>query len=361
MEFRILGPVQVYDGRSRAAAVPAGAKQRALLGALVVRAGRTVPAEQLVDELWGAYPPGNAANALQAHMTRLRRLLPAQPPAPGAGGAGREWVITRPLGYALRLDGAVSDAGQFRELAARGRALAAGDPRRAVGLLRAGLALWRGPALQGGGRGAICSAEALVLEENRLAALETLYEACLRAGLSHEITGELEELTAAHPLRERFYELSMTALQRCGRRAEALGTYERARRRLVHELGIEPGPVLRACREAVLHHPGPHPHPGPGPAGPESAQYTGHAPQEAPARAAHGPQPATAPAPGGAAGPAASTAAGTAAGAAAEGAAGVHALRAEMALLYRHVERLARAQQDLATRVERLLPGAGGA
>ncbi|WP_369229188.1 winged helix-turn-helix domain-containing protein [Streptomyces sp. R21] len=88
MEFRILGPVQVYDERSRAAAVPAGAKQRALLGALVVRAGRVVAAEQLVDELWGAYPPAGAANALQAHMTRLRRLLPARPPRGGRGGQG---------------------------------------------------------------------------------------------------------------------------------------------------------------------------------------------------------------------------------------------------------------------------------
>ena len=347
MEFRILGPVQVYDERSRAAAVPAGAKQRALLGALVVRAGRVVAAEQLVDELWGAYPPAGAANALQAHMTRLRRLLPAGPPA--AGEPGREWLVTRPLGYVLHLDGAVSDAGRFRELAARGRALAAGDPGRAVGVLRASLALWRGPALQGSGRGAICSAEALVLEEMRLAALETLYEACLRAGLGHEITGELEELTAAHPLRERFYELSMTALQRCGRRAEALGTYDRARRRLVHELGIEPGPVLRARREMILHSPDPHPDPHPGPAGPEPCRPDGPDGPDGPAGHEERAQaaPGTAPqAAGDAGGPA--------------GAAGVHALRAEMALLYRHVEQLARAQQDLAGRVETLLPGTAG-
>ncbi|MFD9436944.1 BTAD domain-containing putative transcriptional regulator [Streptomyces sp. NPDC060002] len=253
MEFGILGSVQICDTRTDLRIVPVGAKQRALLGALVVKAGQIVPRDRLVDELWGEHPPSNAANALQAHVARLRRLLPAPASAPGQGTRHHEALATRPTGYVLRLGGIDTDARRFTRLAAEGRALLGADPVRAAGLLREALALWRGAALQGSGRGTICSAEAALLEEGRLVALETLYDACLRAGHGREITGELEELTIAHPLRERFHELLMSALERCGRQAEALRAYERARRTLVHDLGIEPGPALRARMQAILH------------------------------------------------------------------------------------------------------------
>nr|AGH68919.1 SARP-like transcriptional regulator [Streptomyces sp. CNH189] len=250
MEFRILGSVQICDDRTGRLIVPAGAKQRALLGALVVKACQVVPSDRLVDELWGQRPPGNAANALQAHVARLRRLRPV---AVGPGGQRHEWLVTRPTGYVLRLNGAETDAQRFTRLAAEGRALIPADPAGAADLLRGALGLWRGAALEGSGRGAICAAEASLLEESRLVATEALYDACLRAGREEEITGELEELTVAHPLRERFYELLMTALHRCGRQAEALAMYERARHRLRHDLGITPGPALRGRMEAILH------------------------------------------------------------------------------------------------------------
>ncbi|MER7779669.1 AfsR/SARP family transcriptional regulator [Streptomyces sp. NPDC096191] len=263
-EFRILGPVEVHDPRTGLTLLPSGTKQRALLGALVVRAGQTVSAHRLIDEVWGGRPPANAGNALQAHVARLRRLL-AQP-RPGPREPHREWLATRSVGYALRLGRATTDAERFNRLAAEGRAAVAGDPGHAVELLRRALALWRGPALEGFVHGAVCAAEAARLEENRLSALEALYDACLRAARHDEITGELEELTADHPVRERFHDLLMVALYRCGRQAEALGVYDRARKHLVRELGVEPGPALRGRMEAILHH-----DPAlaaPGPAGP---------------------------------------------------------------------------------------------
>lgn len=319
MEFRILGPVQIYDDGAEVS-VPTGAKQRALLGALVVKAGQVVPAERLVDELWAERPPARAANALQAHVARLRRLLPQ--PMPGSGEPHHEWLVTRPLGYVLRLGRAPTDAQRFHRLVTEGRALAAADPGRAVDVLREGLALWRGPALEGCGRGTICSTEAALLEESRLVALETLYDACLRAGLAQEITGELEKLTTAHPLRERFYELLMTALYRSGRQAEALGTYERVRRRLVHDLGIEPGPVLRSRMEAILHHglPGPPPQPA----------ASGSAVRLLPPADGH-PGPGTG-----------------------EAARLPGPLHDEIAWLRHRLERLAREQRDLADRLDRL-------
>jgi DNA-binding SARP family transcriptional activator len=108
-----------------------------------------------------------------------------------------------------------------------------------------------GPALDGCVLGDICAAEAAMLEERRLAALEFLYDASLLANRHREVVGELEASTAAFPLRERFYEQLMVALSRCDRRSDAIGVYDRARRRLVAELGVEPGPALRATARAI--------------------------------------------------------------------------------------------------------------
>lgn len=314
MEFGILGPVQFFGERADMRITPAGAKQRALLGALVVKAGQVVSPDRLVDELWGEHPPANAANALQTHIARLRRLLPA--PAPGSpsgsgsgsGGSRQEWLVTRPLGYVLRPGRAGTDAQRFCRLAARGRSLAAADPARSAEVLREALALWRGPALEGAGRGTICSTGASLLEESRLIALETLYDACLRAGRAGEVAGELAELTASHPLHERFYELLMTALYRCGRQAEALGVYDRARHRLAHDLGVEPGPVLRGRMESIRHRQDP---------------------------------------------PPAETAEAAEAGEA-KGAAGLYPPGSEVARLRHRIEVLSRQQRELADRLERL-------
>ncbi|MFF3863568.1 BTAD domain-containing putative transcriptional regulator [Streptomyces sp. NPDC002209] len=250
VDFRILGPVEVFDRRTGACIVPSGSKQRALLGALVVRAGHVLSAERLIHELWGDRPPVSAANALQAHVARLRRLLQGG----AADGDGHEWIATRSMGYLLRPGRATADAQRFHRLSAEGRAALGSDPVHAAELLRGALALWRGPALEGSTQGPICTVEADRLEELRLTTLETLHDANLRSGRHAEVTRELERLTASHPMRERLYDLHMLALYRCGRQTEALGVYERARRRLVDELGVEPGPALRERMEAILHH-----------------------------------------------------------------------------------------------------------
>lgn len=244
MRLHILGPLEVHDSRGAPVEVT-GVKRRALLAALVVRAGRTVSTERLIAELWGECPPANAANALQAQMRRLRRVLEA-----ACGEPDR--IVTRPPGYVLALHPGESDAVEFVDQVGAARTLAATEPGRAVPLLRAALALWRGPALEGCALGEICAAEAVVLEEYRLAALETLYDASLRADRHREVIGELEETSAAHPLRERFYDQLMVALYRSDRRSDALAVYDRARLRLRRELGIEPGQVLRARMRSIL-------------------------------------------------------------------------------------------------------------
>ncbi|MFE9839249.1 BTAD domain-containing putative transcriptional regulator [Streptomyces sp. NPDC005551] len=244
-EFRLLGPVVVHNGATGSGIAPSGAKQRALLATLVIHAGERLPVDRLVEELWGDRPPANAPNALQAHVARLRRLLPAP---------GHAWISTLPTGYLLALGHASTDVERFTRLSRQGRAAVPDDPRYAIELLGQALSLWQGLALQDSRHGPICTAEADRLEEQRLSALESLYEASLNCGRYAEITCDLERLTSDHPLRERFYDLLMTALYRSGRQAEALGVYERARRHLVTLLGVEPGPALRCRMEAILHH-----------------------------------------------------------------------------------------------------------
>ncbi|MFC7846491.1 BTAD domain-containing putative transcriptional regulator [Streptomyces sp. NPDC057382] len=254
MQFRILGAVDVWDEQTGLRIVPTGAKQRALLATLVVRAGQHVSAHRLVDELWGDHPPADAANALYVQVARLRRLLSGPAGRGAAARAEHPSLVTTARGYALGGTGVDTDAARFRHLADQGRRLLHQDPERACELLRRALSLWRGPALAGAVLGDICAGRAAQLEEDRLVVLESMYDACLRAGRHGEITGELVELTTDHPLRERFYALLMVAFHRCGRQAEALGVYERARGRMVRELGVEPGPALRGLRQAVLRH-----------------------------------------------------------------------------------------------------------
>ncbi|MGW2649916.1 AfsR/SARP family transcriptional regulator [Streptomyces sp. NPDC001393] len=254
MQFRILGLVEVQDEQTGARILPTGAKQRALLGTLVVKAGHNVSVQRLIDELWGEHPPANAANALQLQVTRLRRLLSGPQGRTPGRPAPHPWIVTTSRGYALQLDAVDTDAARFQHLVERGRRVLRDDPGQAGELLRRALELWRGPALEGSVLGDICAGRAAQLEEQRLTALEMMYDAYLRTGRHREITAELMELTTDHPMRERFYDLLMVAFYRCGRQAEALGVYERARNRMVHELGVEPGPALRGLMEAILHH-----------------------------------------------------------------------------------------------------------
>ncbi|MEV0414689.1 AfsR/SARP family transcriptional regulator [Streptomyces sp. NPDC050448] len=260
MQFRILGLVEVQDEHTGLRILPTGAKQRALLGALVVKAGHNVSVQRLIDELWGEHPPANAANALQLHVARLRRLLSgleshnAEQQAQQAQHAQHPWIVTTSRGYTLQLAPVETDAAHFQDLTDKARRILPNDPGQAAELLRRALSLWRGPALEGSVLGDICAGKAAQLEEHRLTALEMMYDAYLRTGRHGEITGELVELTTDHPMRERFYDLLMVAFYRCGRQAEALGVYTRARNRMVHELGVEPGPALRGLMEAILHH-----------------------------------------------------------------------------------------------------------
>jgi DNA-binding SARP family transcriptional activator/ABC-type branched-subunit amino acid transport system ATPase component len=229
MNVRVLGPLEAsVDGRQ--VALGAG-KTRALLAILALRAGEAVSTERLIDGLWGEQPPASATKLVQLYVSQLRKALTAA----GDGAA----IVTRGHGYELRLAPEEVDAGRFERLVAEGA------PREA-------LALWRGQPLDDVAGEPFAAAEIRRLEDLRLAALEQAIDADLEAGRHREVVGELDALVAEEPLRERLHAQRMLALYRSGRQAEALEAYGEARRALVGEVGIEPGPELRRVHEAIL-------------------------------------------------------------------------------------------------------------
>ena len=236
MDFRILGPLDVrVDDRPLALG---GARQRALLGLLLLHANEVVSSDRLVDELWG---DAEGSKALQVAVSRLRKVI------------GRDVLVTRPPGYQLRVEPGQLDLHRFEQLVADGRAaLAADNPGAASLTLREALALWRGPPLADLTFESPLQTELARLEELRLAALEDRIDADLALGRHADAIGELEALSALHPLRERLRAQLMLALYRSGRQAEALEAYRDARRALVDELGIEPGRALRDLERRIL-------------------------------------------------------------------------------------------------------------
>ncbi len=239
MRFGILGPTEARPDGDHPVPV-GGPGLRALLGLLVLNAGKVVTTDRLIDGLYGAEPPSGATNALQAQVSRLRQHL-------------GDLVVREPAGYRLAVDPDDVDAPRFERLAAEGRrALDAGDPARAAGLLDQALALWRGPALADVPDAPFAPAQAARLEELRLSAAEDLAEAGLALGRHRDLLPELQERVAAHPLRERSRGQLMRALYAAGRPAEALAAFEDARRVLAGELGADPSAELSAIHLAVL-------------------------------------------------------------------------------------------------------------
>jgi DNA-binding SARP family transcriptional activator len=237
VEFGVLGPLRVADGDRE---IPLHRqKHRALLAYLVLNAGEVVSVDRLIDELWGEQPPATAKNSLRNCVWQLRKLL------------GAHVLRTRGPGYLIDVDADAVDVRRFVGLLEDARAQAA--PARAATLRRA-LSLWRGPALADVEFEPFALVEASRLEELRVAAEEELVAAELDLGRHAELLSRIEELVGRNPLRERLRAQLMLALYRSGRQADALAAFREARRTLVEELGIEPGPTLRALEQAILRH-----------------------------------------------------------------------------------------------------------
>jgi WD40 repeat protein/DNA-binding SARP family transcriptional activator len=237
VRFAVLGPLEVSgeDG-----SVPLGGpKQRIVLAHLVLRANQVVPAEHLIDAIWGEELPEDPRSTLQVYVSRLRSAI------------GFDAIERRTPGYVLRAGRDEVDALRFEDLLGEARR---GDsqPRTTAGVLAEALELWRGPALADLGAEPSLSGEIARLEELRLQAIEEKIDAELELGHHAGAVAELESLTRTHPLRERLCGELMLALYRSNRQAEGLSVFERARTVLADELGIDPSADLRRLYERIL-------------------------------------------------------------------------------------------------------------
>lgn len=241
MEFRILGPLEVGDGRDPVSLD--APKQRALLGVLLLHANEVVPTERLIDELWGDRSPPTAVKLVQTYVSQLRRVL------------GATSIETRPPGYLLRVEEDALDVTRFRRLATEARRLAAsGQSERAQALYGEALALWRGPPLADVSLESFARNEVDRLAEERLSVVIDRIDCDLALGRHNELVPELDTLVKQHPLHERLRAQLMLSLYRSGRQGDALATYQKARRVLAEQLGLEPGEPLRQLERQILNH-----------------------------------------------------------------------------------------------------------
>ncbi|HVV21074.1 MAG TPA: BTAD domain-containing putative transcriptional regulator [Pseudonocardiaceae bacterium] len=241
MRVSLLGPLRLDTDDGRPVPV-GGVRLRMLLARLALDPGRFVPVDTLVDDLWGATPPADAANALQSLVSRLRKALPV----PDA-------VVSGPAGYRLAVAPDDVDVTRFDRLTADGRAhLRAGHPTQAAATLAEALRLVRGDALADLADAPFAAPVTARLTETALSAAEDRFEAELALGHQADVVAALDELTTRHPLRERLVTLRIRALADTGRTADALAGYQRVRQALADELGVDPSAELEAAHLAVL-------------------------------------------------------------------------------------------------------------
>jgi DNA-binding SARP family transcriptional activator len=242
VDFRLLGPVEVWAGQRRLDAGPR--QQRLVLAILALRVNQVVPIDQLIGLMWAETPPESARHSIQVRVSLLRALL-------AEAGADRDEVriATRGPTYVLHTDPHRIDAHRFRTLV--NQAHAEHDDATKAQLLRRALTLWRGPALADV---ATPQAESLChgLDEARMVAVEDWVDAALRLGQHDAIIHELTDYAAQHPYRQRLLAQLMLALHRAGRTSDALAAYQWARQRLLDEFGDDPQPQLRRLIAAMM-------------------------------------------------------------------------------------------------------------
>jgi DNA-binding SARP family transcriptional activator len=241
-EYCLLGPLTVRRGGALVT-IPAG-RQRTVLAALLLSAGRLVRLDELTEAAWGSAPPPSARVSLQNCVARLRKVLGNEIAGP---------IVTLPGGYLIVVGPDELDVRRFEAALTAGLAAVRAEIwADAARLLREGLGLWRGEPLADIASELLAMREVPRLSELRLQATEARIDADLHLGRHAEVIAELRQLTAAEPLRERLHALLMTALYRAGQRAGALAAYRAARGLLISELGAEPGPELRRVQREIL-------------------------------------------------------------------------------------------------------------
>ncbi|OEV02889.1 AfsR/SARP family transcriptional regulator [Streptomyces oceani] len=244
MRYEIVGPLRVVDGDSTTTV--SAPKVEMLLAVLLIRSDQIVTNGQLIREIWGEEPPQRDTAGLHVYISQIRKMLKRPGGTPGP-------VLTRPPGYMLTLESGQLDLHEFERLVKAGRhGISKRDYASATQSLEQALALCRGALLEDTPPGPILQGFQTWLSETRLECMEMLMDSRMELGLHRELISDLYLLSMENPLRETFHRQLMLALHRSDCRGDALRVYQRARRTIHDELGLEPGRALRDMHRAIL-------------------------------------------------------------------------------------------------------------
>jgi SARP family transcriptional regulator, regulator of embCAB operon len=246
-QFKVLGPLEVVDGEREC--TPSAPKVRQVLALLLLRANQVVYTDSLIQELWGEKPPPSALTTIQTYIYHLRKLIERERLA----ADGEQMVVTRSPGYTLRIRDDQVDLARFKQLSRSGREhLEQGRHAEAVTDLQAALAMWSGGPLANVNLGPCLSAYVAELTEHQMTTLHLRIQAEMQQGMHRELLGELRSLAATYPFDEWLHSQLILALERSGRRSDALDIYHRLRTNLDRELGLDPSPQLQELHYQVL-------------------------------------------------------------------------------------------------------------
>jgi SARP family transcriptional regulator, regulator of embCAB operon len=239
VEFRLLGPLEIINGRR--VPTPTAPKVRQMLALLLLRANQVVGIDSIIEELWGEHPPRTAVLTARTYAYQLRRAFP-------------EWEIeTVPPGYLFRVEDDRLDFKRFERLFAQAQAArSAGRLEEAARSVDQALALWTGPVVSNVSSGRLLNNLVTSLQDSRVAALQLRIQTQMRLGRHGDLIAELRSLVAEHPFHEWFHAQLIFALNKAGRRGEALQAYRQVCTLLSDELGLSPSVDLQRVHREVL-------------------------------------------------------------------------------------------------------------
>jgi DNA-binding SARP family transcriptional activator len=251
----VLGPMNVFRG---GVAVQVGPDMvRKLLAVLALSPGQTVPRAEIAEHLWGADPPGTYVNLLQVYVSRLRGQLRG----PGDGYAVVTWDR---IGYRLELEAADVDLGRFTELFRDAEnAFERDEVEQAIKGYGEALDCWRGPLLVDVETTVQELPVAVLANQRRVTAAVRHAQLCRSIGQYQSALDRLHDVLPVAALHEGVHAEVILTLAAAGDRTSSLAAYETIRTRLAAELGLDPGPELRAAHLQVLRTDGPAEAPGP--------------------------------------------------------------------------------------------------
>jgi len=246
LRLQILGPLRLWRGKVELD--PGPRQQAAVLAVLLASADQPVSRSELIDLLWDDVPPASALNVLHKYVGALRRVLEPDLPARATGS----FLQRRGAGYLFESRGSGLDLAAFRALVEAARQAADEDPRVSLDRFVDALASWRGAAGEGTGVGSRAAPVFAALNGEFFEACVAATDAALQLQQPKRVLPALRLAASMAPLDESVQAALVTCLGAAGQQAEALAILQAVRTRLVEELGVDPGPALRAAQRQVL-------------------------------------------------------------------------------------------------------------